>query len=158
MSRIIILDSGPLSNSVVRPPRPNKIPTPSQLCGEWIRECELAGCTLFVPAIAYYESLREIERRRATSQRERLRDFVFDVPDRLIPLSTEILEDAASLWGEVRRAGRPTSANASLDADLILVAQIRALGLSHSDYVVASSNLGHIGRFVPCEEWTNIQP
>ena len=33
-----------------------------------------------------------------------------------------------------------------------------ALGLSPTDYVVALSNPGHIGRVLPCEEWTNIQP
>jgi hypothetical protein len=62
---------------------------------------------ILVPAVAYYEVPREIERRTATSQGQRLRQYCFQ-PDRFIPLTTAQLELAAALWGQARGAGIPT--------------------------------------------------
>jgi predicted nucleic acid-binding protein len=158
MPSIIILDTGPLSNSVVSPARQGKPPTLSQQCRQWITDCERAGLLLLVPAIAYYEALREIERRNATKQRERLKEFVFALPDRFIPLTTTHLEEAARLWGATRSAGMPTASNEALDGDVILCAQALSLRLSPSDFVVATTNVGHLSRLVPCDEWKNITP
>jgi predicted nucleic acid-binding protein len=155
---VLVLDTGPLSNAAVAFARPGKTPTVSQLCRQWLRDCERAGALLVVPAITYYESLRELERRGAAGQIRRLKQFVFGRPDRLLPLTTAHLESAAALWGQARRAGIPTASPEALDADVILAAQALSLGLAAPDYLVATTNVGHLSRFVPADEWTNITP
>ncbi len=71
------------------------------------------------------------------------------------PLSTDAMRQAAAIWALARRAGQPTAGNASLDADVILAAQALALNVP---VIVATSNPGHLQRFVPADLWTNITP
>jgi predicted nucleic acid-binding protein len=151
---IIILDTFPTSSVAKRRGR-----KPSLLddCREWVGECELAGHTILVPAIAYYEVLRELELRSATSQIARLRDFSLQ-PGRFIPLTTAQLDLAARLWGDARRAGLPTASLQALDGDVILVAQALSLGLAPTEYLVATTNVAHLSRFVPCRLWSAIVP
>jgi len=151
---IIVLDTFPASSSAKRPG--NK-PSLSDRCRQWLNDCETAGHTLLVPAIAYYEAWRELEQREAASQIARLRAFCL-LPSRFIPLTTAHLESAARLWGAARRAGLPTASLQALDGDVILAAQALSLGLSPPDYIIATTNVGHLSRFVPCDEWTNIMP
>ena len=149
---IIILDSFPAS-SVAK--LPGKATTLSDNCRQWVEKCEAAGHTLLVPAVCYYEVLRELELRNATTQIARFK-FFCQLPTRFIPLTTKHLELAAKLWSESRRGGFPTSSNDSLDADVILAAQALSLGLPQSEYVIATTNVRHLSRFVPCEEWWKI--
>jgi len=113
---------------------------------------------LIVPAVAYYEALREIERRRATAQIARLKAFSFLLPDRFVPLTTAHLEEAARMWGAARNAGQGTASDDALDGDVILVAQALSLGLPLSDFIIATTNPAHIARFAPCDHWMNIKP
>ncbi|MGH2344773.1 MAG: nuclease [Chloroflexota bacterium] len=110
-----------------------------------------------MPAIAYYEALREIERRAAANQGLRLKQFCFQ-PGRFIPLTTLQLDMAAVLWGQTRRTGVPTAADDALDGDVILCAQVRSLGLGSVDYVVATANVRHLTLFVNAVEWQHITP
>jgi hypothetical protein len=158
MPPIIILDTGPLSNCVVQvSSKPGAPPTSSRACRQWLTACERHGATILVPAIAYYEALREIERRTAAVQGRRLKQFCFQ-PDRFIPLTTLQLDLAAVLWGQTRRTGIPTAGNDALDGDVILCAQVRSLGLGSADYVVATTNTRHLGLFVNAVEWQQITP
>ena len=88
----------------------------------------------------------------------RLQEFVFGVPDRFIPLTTRHLEMAARMWAGARNAGTPTASDDALDADVILCAQTLSLGLAVTDYIVATTNVGHLSRFVLCDDWMNIRP
>lgn len=157
MAQIIFLDTHPLSNAVVSPAKAGQALTYSQQCRQWIADCEVAGRRIYVPAIAYYEQLRELERRDATAQIRRLKAFCFQ-PGRFIPVTTAHLEDAARLWGTVRKAGESTASPSSLDADVLIAAQILSFGLSPSEYVVATSNVKHLSRYVRAEEWGDIRP
>jgi predicted nucleic acid-binding protein len=158
MPFIIILDTGPLSNCVVPISNLSGMPpTPSQACRLWLTTCEHAGATILVPAIAYYEVLREIERRTATAQKNRLQRYCFQ-PGRFIPLTTAQLNLAAQLWGQARRTGTPTANDAALDGDMILCAQAQSLGISPADYVVATTNPAHLIRFVNAAQWQHITP
>ena len=74
-----------------------------------------AGNRLVVPAICYYEALRELERLNATGQISRLRAFCHAVTDRYLALTDADLELAAKLWGQVRNAGTPTAGVDALD-------------------------------------------
>ncbi len=152
---IIVLDTF-LASSVSKR-RESGEPTLTDLCHQWIVDCELAGHQVLIPAIAYYETLRELERRQATSQIERLKRFCLQ-PHRFIPLKREHLETAAQLWGQSRRKGLPTAHPQALDGDVILAAQTLSLGVPRDELIVATTNLVHLSQFVPADLWTNIRP
>jgi predicted nucleic acid-binding protein len=158
MPPILILDTGVLSNCVlpISQPAGGTLST-SQQCRQWLAACERNGANVLVPAIAYYETLREIERRKATAQRTRLIEYCFQ-PDRFLPLTTAHLESAAALWAQLRNTGSQTASDAALDGDTILCAQVQSLGLSAADYVVATTNTKHLVHFVNAEEWQRITP
>lgn len=137
--------------------RPGRKPSLLDHCRNWVAECEAAGHRVLVPAIAYYEVLRELEMRKAATQILRLKAYCLH-PSRLIPLTTAQLELAATLWGESRRDGFPTAVSAALDGDVILAAQALSLGLAAANYVVATTNPSHLSRFVRCGLRTEIAP
>ena len=149
---VIVLDTLPASSAAKRPGK-----TPSMLdnCREWIIACEAAGHRVLVPAVCYYEALRELELRRAASQIARLKRFCLR-PGRFIPLTTGHLETAAALWGQARRSGQPAADPQALDCDVILAAQ--ALSIGAPELVVATTNPAHVSRYVPADLWTNIRP
>jgi predicted nucleic acid-binding protein len=151
---IIILDTFPTSSTGKLP---GKHPTLLDQCRQWITACETEGNRILIPAICYYETLRELELRQAVSQITRLKTFCLDT-NRFIPLTTVHLEIAAKLWGQARRAGQPTADPQALDGDVILAAQAISLGFPPSEFIVATTNLGHIARYAPCDIWTNIKP
>ena len=151
---LIILDTFPTSSAGKRP---GSTPTLLDQCRLWIDACETAGHRVLIPAISYYEALREMEMRRATSQITRLKAFCLE-PKRFIPLTTDHLEIAAQLWGQARRAGQPTADPQALDGDVILAAQAIGLGYLPAQFIIATTNPGHIARYAPCDLWTNIQP
>lgn len=155
MARTIILDSFPLS--CVGKSR-GAAPTLTDHCRQWIRDCVLAGNSILVPAIIYYEVLRELERLGAAAQIVRLRSFCFQEPKRFLSLTTPHLEDAAQLWAQSRNTGLPTGSEDALDGDVLLCAQVLSLGLISEDYVVATTNVKHLAPFVNCELWSNITP
>ena len=68
-----------------------------------------------------------------------------------------IMETAAQLWAQSRRAGQPSADPHALDGDVILAAQALSLGPVASGLIVAITNPAHLSRFVPCELWTNIE-
>jgi predicted nucleic acid-binding protein len=150
----IILDTFPASSTGKRP---GSDPTLLDHCREWINVCETAGHVVMVPAVAYYEVLRELELRDARSQIIRLKAFCLR-PDRFIPIATEHLETAARFWAKARRAGKVTADMQALDVDVILAAQALGLGVPHADLIIATTNPSHIAQFAPCNLWTNIQP
>jgi len=153
---IIVLDTNPLSNSAIPSARIGKVPTKSQECRQWLADCVRRGMLVLVPAISYYEALRELERRGATTKIARLKEFVFGTPGRYVPLTTEHLEIAARLWGVARNAGSATASNDALDGDVILAAQVISLELGPADYTVATSNVGHLAQFVNADNWSDL--
>lgn len=71
-----------------------------------------------------------------------------------VPLSTPAMHRAAELWAAARNEGRPTAAADRLDADMILLAQAEIV--VPMPYVIATSNVAHLGHFVHAEEWHSI--
>ena len=135
MARVIVLDSFPLSTIGKNKSNP---PSVTDHCREWIMKCLAAGNSVRVPAIIYYETLRELERLKATSQIQRLKAFCFSDAERFLVLETRHLEEAATLWAQSRNAGLPTADPHALDGDVILAAQALSLGVPQPGIIVAT--------------------
>ncbi|MGC4044248.1 MAG: hypothetical protein QM758_10655 [Armatimonas sp.] len=155
MPRSIILDTFPVS-CIGKPKQDTQKTT--DICRDWVFACIQAGNSVYIPEIAYYESLRELERTGSTVQIARLKAFCEALPERYIPLTTVQIENAAKLWAQARNSGQQTASKDSLDGDMLLVAQTLSLGLSPTDYVIATTNLNHISLFAVAQDWTTILP
>jgi hypothetical protein len=73
-----------------------------------------------------------------------------------LPLGTVAMRRAAELWAAARQTGQPTAGDNTIDADVILVAQAEAMGVA--DVVIATTNVGHLSRFISAEVWSAITP
>lgn len=136
MSRVILLDTGPLGQ-VTHPRREPKIQ-------KWLQSLRENGTALRVPEIADYEIRREMLRLGKKKSLERL-DALSQVC--LIPLTPETMRKAAELWAWVRNQGQPTASNDSLDGDVILAAQAILQKKVFDEVIVVTTNLKHISRF-----------
>ncbi len=59
---------------------------------------------------------------------------------------------AAAFWATARQQGQPTADDNALDADVILAAQAYLLSEEEEDPVIATTNVGHLSRFVKAQE------
>jgi len=153
MSRVILLDAGPLGIVTKRRGIPE-----AEACRAWVAHCLRHGARILVPAIAYYEVCRELERMRNTTGLARVEAFCSVVPERSLPLSDTALRLGCRLWAQARQAGTPTAAPSELDCDVLLAAQALTLDVPEADCVIATTNVGHLAQFVTAELWTQITP
>ncbi|WP_026099215.1 PIN domain-containing protein [Prochlorothrix hollandica] len=147
MSRVIILDSGPLG-LVTNP----KLSPESMDCAQWLQTHIRLGNRVIIPEIADYEVRRELLRANKTKGIARLDDLVNLIE--YLPISTVAMHQAAQLWAQARQQGQPTAGDKTIDGDMILVAQ--ALTLEVPDVVIATTNVGHLSRFIAAELWRNV--
>jgi predicted nucleic acid-binding protein len=148
----IVLDTSPVGTISKRKGVPE-----ADACRKWVADCRRAGHQIIVPAIAYYEVARELERVGNTSAILRL-DAFCSVPGGYLPLSDSAIRLAVKLWAQARNSGTPTADPKELDCDVLIAAQALDLGLPLSDLVVATMNVGHLSLFVNAELWTNSVP
>jgi predicted nucleic acid-binding protein len=153
MSRVILLDAGPLGLLT----NPKKTPE-TRAITQWAIDIMAAGHRLMVPAIADYEVRRELERAGRQRGLAQLDAFNRAWPDRYLSLSDSALHLAAQLWAQARNAGMPTADPKELDCDVLIAAQALTIGKSASNLVIATTNVGHLARFVAADLWTNITP
>ena len=153
MSRVILLDAGPLGIVTKRRGVPD-----AEACRAWVARCLQQGALVLVPAIAYYEVRRELERIPNATGLARLEAFCSAVPDRYVPLSDLALRLGCRLWAQARNAGTPTAAPSELDCDVLLAAQALTLDVPVADRIIATTNVGHLAQFVAADLWTNITP
>jgi predicted nucleic acid-binding protein len=111
-----------------------------------------AGARIVVPEIADYELRRELLRAGKAKSVSRLDALA--AATEYLPLTTLSVRRAAHLWAQARQQGQPTAGDNSIDADVILAAQ--ALTLGAASMVVATTNVGHLSRFLASEIWQNI--
>ena len=71
-----------------------------------------------------------------------------------LPITTKAMRLAAALWALVRQQGKPTADSKELGGDVILAAQAILLGVP--DLVVATTNVGHLSRFVNARNWQDV--
>ena len=147
MNNVIFLDAGPLG--LVTNPRRSVV---GAACAEWIQALATNGRQIVVPEIAGYEVRRELLRANKTqgvanfNALVRLLDY--------LPITTAAMRQAALLWAQARQQGQPTAGDKTIDADIILAAQ--AVTFDAPDVVIATTNVGHLSRFVAAELWTKI--
>ena len=104
MSRVIVLDTGPLGLATKRRGIPD-----ADACRQWVAACIQNGSSVLVPALAYYEVCRELERMNNALGILRLDAFCGAVPGRYLPLSDTALRRGCRLWAQVRNAGMGTA-------------------------------------------------
>ena len=151
MIRAVVLDSEPLG-LLTHPVRTARI----LACDQWVTDLLAAGVRVVVPEIIDYELRRELLRANKSASIALLDAFNQAVGDRYLPLTTECLRSAASLWSRVRQQGIPTTDPKALDIDVILAAQALSLNMPLIEFVVATSNANHLSRFVIADTWQNI--
>lgn len=146
MSRLIILDSGPVGMAT------NPRATPLTLeCQLWFNSLQSRGYEAMLPEIADYEVRRELLRLGKVAGMRKL-----DVLKSVIlylPITTETMLLAAEFWAQARRAGRPTADPNALDGDVILAAQAKLVADEGNEVIVATTNVGHLSQFVDAREW-----
>jgi predicted nucleic acid-binding protein len=144
MADVVLLDAGPLG--MISHPRV------SHEIAIWLARLLSSGTEVLVPEIADYEVRRELLRTGSVKGVERLTELRSALG--FLPITSHAMLRAAEFWAEARRRGRPTAADHSLDADVILAAQ--AATLAAKSVIVASANPRHISRFVPAQRWEDI--
>lgn len=149
MSKLILLDSGPLG--LVSNPNTS---AESESCREWVREREFRGDLVVVSEIADYEVRRELIRAQKLNGVARLNIVKSKLS--YLAITTETMLKAAELWAQARQVGKQTASDQSLDADMILAAQVLLLIESGDEAVVATSNPKHLSLFVPAARWQDI--
>jgi predicted nucleic acid-binding protein len=149
MSRIVLLDSGPLG--LAAHPQGNAT---AQACQNWLAEISLRNYVVVIPEIADYEVRRELLRAGKTRSVRRLDQLqqLFSY----LPVTTAVMLKAAQLWAEVRQAGLPTADPKALDGDVILAAQALLAQNDGHEVIVATSNVGHLARFIAAADWQTI--
>lgn len=151
MSRLVILDSGPLG--FVTTPSPG---SEALSCSEWMMARVSAGDLFAAPEVADYEVRRELLRARKTAGLRRLDALCSHPGITYLTLSTPTMRLAAEYWARCRALGRPFAADRSLDADVILCAQASLAREAGSDVVVATTNPKHIDLFVDARHWRDV--
>jgi predicted nucleic acid-binding protein len=149
MSRIVLLDSGPLG--LAAHPQGNATAQAGQ---NWLAEISLRNYVVVIPEIADYEVRRELLRAGKTRSVRRLDQLqqLFSY----LPVTTAVMLKAAQLWAEVRQAGLPTADPKALDGDVILAAQALLAQNDGHEVIVATSNVGHLARFIAAADWQTI--
>jgi hypothetical protein len=91
-----------------------------------------------------------------TASLARLDQFVNAAPERYLGPTAESFQRAAERWAQVRLEALPTAGPDSLDADVLLAAQLLTSKFALESLVVATSNPKHIGRFRDARDWRSI--
>lgn len=147
MSLAIILDAGPIG-LVTNP----KLSPESAACNNWLQILVASDVRVIIPEIADYEVRRELLRANKIKDMRRL-DELTNILEYL-PITTTAMRQAAIFWAQARQQGQPTAGDKTIDGDMILAAQAMTTGAI--DVVIATTNVGHLSRFVQADLWQNI--
>lgn len=155
MSLWIFLDTGPLG-TLTNPKRP---PQTIEML-KWAASQLRLGNSLMVPAIADYEVRRELIRLGRTAGLAALDQWNQVADDRYLALNDSTLKRAATLWATVRNQGLVTADPKELDCDALIAAQVLEYQEQHElsleQIIIATTNVGHLSRFVPAKLWSDI--
>jgi predicted nucleic acid-binding protein len=119
-------------------------------CNQWLQAHLRAGSRIIIPEIADYEVRRELLRANKVKGLARLDNLARFLE--YLPLTTVAMRQAAELWAQARQQGQPTAGDKT--GDMILVAQ--AMTLAVQNVVIATTNVGHLSRFIAADVWQSI--
>ncbi|MEG4320020.1 MULTISPECIES: nucleic acid-binding protein [unclassified Microcoleus] len=145
MTRLVILDSGPLG--MVTNPRATPL---CRECRFWLDSLPSRGYKAILSELADYEVRRELIRAGKVAGIRQL--DLLKTGIEYLPISTEVMLLAAQLWADARKRGRPTAEPNSLDGDVILAAQAILEANEANEVVIATTNVGHLSQFVDARE------
>lgn len=149
MSTVILLDTG-LLGLITHPQASEE----AMHCTQWLVSLSLKGFDVKVPEIADYEIRRELLRMNKTNSIKRLNELKIVLG--YIPITTQAMLVAAEFWAQARKQGKPTADDRALDGDVILAAQASVIESTDSTAIVATTNVGHLSRFVNAKTWRDI--
>lgn len=120
----------------------------------WARDRLREGRRRAIPEIADYKVRRVLILARLQTSLNSLNalQVTLDYPS----ITTSVLRRAAALWVDARQKGITTADRHALDGDVILAATAQLLGEDGHDVVIATTNVGHLGRFVSARRWQDI--
>jgi predicted nucleic acid-binding protein len=125
-------------------------------CASWLADLLRQDVQVVIPEISDYELRRELLRAEKTESLNRLDQLARVLL--YLPLTTSVMRQAAGFWAQARNEGKPTAPMEALDADVILAAQVHSLRTGDERVVVATTNVGHLARFVEARRWPDITP
>jgi hypothetical protein len=146
MSLIVLLDAGPLG-MITNP----KSSPENEACKNWLASLAYNGVEVVIPEIADYEVRRELLRagkERGLGRLDALKSILG-----YAQITTPVMLKAAEFWAAARKMGRQSAADASLDADMILVAQARGIVRDGDETVIATTNVRHLALFASARMW-----
>jgi len=147
VTEVVFLDAGPLG-LVTNPRRSPQ----SAACAAWLQSLVTSGVRIIIPEIADYEVRRELLRANKTAGIARLDALTAGLE--YLPITTPAMREAAAFWAAARQQGQPTAGDKTIDGDMILAAQAVTLGAA--DFVIATTNVDHLSRFVTAKLWQAI--
>jgi predicted nucleic acid-binding protein len=121
-------------------------------CAKWLLSHINKGIQIIIPEIVDYEVRRELLRANKVKGLARLDELIDSLE--YLPINTESMRQAAFFWAEARQKGQPTASDKTIDADMILVAQVVVMDVQNK--VIATTNVGHLSRSVADDLWQNI--
>ena len=149
MSLIVLLDAGPLG-MITNP----KSSPENEACKNWLASLAYNGAEVMISEIGDYEVRRELLRagkERGLGRLDALKGMLG-----YAPITTPVMLKAAEFWAVARKMGRQSADDASLDADMILVAQAGALVREGDETVIATTNVRHLALFASARMWREI--
>ncbi|MEO8956108.1 MAG: nucleic acid-binding protein [Ktedonobacteraceae bacterium] len=149
MSTVILLDTG-LLGLITHPQASEE----ARQCAQWLVSLSLKGFDIKIPEITDYEIRRELLRMNKVKSIKHLNDLKNVLG--YVPLTTQTMLVAAEFWAEARKQGKPTADDKALDGDVILAAQASVIESAGSTAIVATTNVGHLSRFVNAKTWRDI--
>jgi hypothetical protein len=151
VNRLILLDSEP--GGLASNPRDSE---EALRCKAWLRDLLAAGDRVMILEIIDYEVRRELLRAGKAKGIAKLDALGRQLG--LLPSGGPVLVEASILWARARREGYQTAADKALDADVILAATAILAAREGFEVIVATGNVGHLGRFVDARAWDQIIP
>lgn len=123
-------------------------------CKRWFQALIEADVPIHLPEIADYELRRKLLHLNSSHALQRLDELRLMI--QFVPITTPAMLKAAEFWAEARRTGQPTAADEELDGDVILAAQAATSHADDAEVVVATTNIGHLSRFVKAALWQDL--
>jgi hypothetical protein len=150
MSRIILLDTGPLGYIV----HPNDTGV-NGICKQWFEQLKTANDIVRVPQIADYELRRELIRMPSPTSIALL-NKLNRTTGGVVRIGIRTLQKAAELWAHSRNANKPTCKDEALDGDMILCAQALLLTAKGDAVEIATTNVKHLKDYTNAKLWSDV--